>query len=233
MGLSKGFLTMKMPSARVALSTLVFSALTLVLGTSCKEEETKLFDEEGVWALESYALDGLTFTQIDQVRKNTFLLRFSPGDGVVAAANCFASGSSTSVNEATCTINKNSAEWECRCYAYEFTDSTMVWQEFAPGETPPPVGNPTNNDSGGSDEAGDEGGDGGGAHQITIEETDSSGTYRYVNLPEGLFDSDGMTSKHVFRIKADSVWTGADIDEDEVNDLDECSMSCFPSMAGG
>ncbi len=207
-----------MSRARPVLSAaLVLTFLPLVTATSgCKEEETRLFDEAGVWALEEYSLAGAGFQSIDQVRENRFLLRFSPGDGVVAAASCHAEGSSNGVNDATCSLNKAISTWDCRCFAYEFDESRMVWQEFAPGDEPSPVGDPLIEDS--------------GAHELMVDAANAARTFQYFSLPEGLFDSDGTTSKHVFQIKADNLWTGVDVNEDGVLDLEACSMSCFPSM---
>ncbi|NVB39363.1 hypothetical protein G6O69_16085 [Pseudenhygromyxa sp. WMMC2535] len=193
--------------------------------SSCKEEDTRLFDEEGVWALESYSLLGTGYQSIDQLRKNLFLLNFSSGDGVVAAANCHSEGGGSGVNEANCVDGANST-WDCRCFAYEYDESRMVWQEFTPGDAPPAVGFPDNAADGGDE--GDE--EGSGAHEILLEATGATQTYEFASLPEGLFDSDGSISKHVFQKKADTIWTAADIDEDGTPDLDECAMSCFPSL---
>ncbi|MCA9685556.1 MAG: hypothetical protein KC457_25480 [Myxococcales bacterium] len=208
-----------MSSARLALtSTLVLTSLAGLLSLGgCAEEDTRLFDETGVWSLEQYTLAGTGFENIDQVRKNHYLLRFSPDDKVVAAANCYTQGSSNSnVNDSSCELNKALAVWDCHCYAYVYDNSRMVWQEFAPGENPPKVASPTPDGSTGS-------------HELFVETTDSKNTYEFVSLPEGLFNSDGSTSRHIFQQKADTLWE-VDINEDGTLDLDQCSMDCFPSM---
>jgi hypothetical protein len=211
-----------MSSIRFALtSTLVATALLSL--TSCKEEDNRLFEEGGVWALQAFTLDGTAIMDLDAQRRNHFLLRFSPDDGVVATAACKVSPSET-VTDSSCGFNSIDAEWECHCFAYEFDNSIMRWQEFAPGENPPPVGAP----------AGDGETDGmtAGSHEIELEEAKASGTYQYFPLPEGIFGSDGVTSKHVFQSRAESVWTGADINEDDAPDLDGCTQACFPSLRG-
>ncbi|HLT35191.1 MAG TPA: hypothetical protein VK034_02875, partial [Enhygromyxa sp.] len=62
-------------SRSVAIAALL--AATAIL-TGCPEEDTRLFDETGVWALERYSLDGGMYIDISQNRKNKFLLRFKP-----------------------------------------------------------------------------------------------------------------------------------------------------------
>jgi hypothetical protein len=45
--------------------------------------DTRLFDETGVWALDRYSLDGTPYQEINQGRKDRFLLRFEPDDAVI------------------------------------------------------------------------------------------------------------------------------------------------------
>jgi hypothetical protein len=104
----------------------------------------------------------------------------------------------------------------------------MIWQEFAPGDTPPAVGA-----VGGGDGTGTDGGMDSGAHEVNLSPYGTtSATYQFDTLPLGLFNSDGDLSKHVFQIKAETIWTTVDVDEDGTLDLEECSKSCFPSEAG-
>jgi len=218
-----------MPSSRALTPTGVLLAFAALTG--CAEEDTRLFDETGVWTLEKYTLDGSPFKDIDQNRKNRFLLRFKPADGpgeedeeqgVVAAAACHETGSDVDVDASTC-VNAGLATWSCQCFTYTYEGSTMVWQEFEPNTSPPLIGAPTSGETGGD-------GDGGGAHTLTVAGFEgAAATYQFVSLPEGLFNSDGEISKHVFQLKAEKVWTEVDIDGDETPDLDACSMSCFPS----
>lgn len=214
-----------MPSSR-ALSTLgVFLAFTALTG--CPEEDTRLFDETGVWTLEKYTLDGSPFSDVDQNRKNRFLLRFKPEDGVLASAACHEMGTEVSVGGSTC-VNAGLSEWECRCFAYTYENDDMRWQEFEPNTTPPTVGS---SGTGGDSETEEEGGGGGGdAHSLTVAAFENAAsTYQFISLPNTLFNSDGQVSKHVFQIKADSVWTEVDVNTDGTPDLEACSMSCFPS----
>jgi hypothetical protein len=215
-----------MSSSRAITTAAVIVALASL--TSCKEEDTRLFDETGVWTLEKYSLDGTPFQDVTQSRKNHFLLRFKPDDGVVAASACHEDGTDVDVNGSSCT-NASVATWSCQCFAYTYEGSTMVWQEFQPGEPPPEVGSPA------GDGTGDTGGTmGGGAHELTVEAFgDSTATYTFASLPMGLFNSDGDLSKHVFTLKADSVWFDVDINQDGTADHDECNSLCFPSEAGG
>ena len=212
-----------MSSARlVATAALLAATATL---TGCPEEDTRLFDETGVWALEQYSVDGGPYVEISQNRKNRFLLRFKPDDGVVAAAACHEQNTTVNVNSSNCT-NAALSTWTCQCFAYTYDNNRMVWQEFAPGDPVPPVGAP------GSD--GETEGEGSGAQEIILAApTGTSSTYEFSSLPMGLFNSDGMVSKHIFQIKADGLWIDTDIDMDGVLDLEACSQSCFPSEASG
>lgn len=212
-----------MSSARlVAIAALLAATATL---TSCTEEDTRLFDETGVWALEQYSLDGGPYVDIAQNRKHRFLLRFKPDDGVVAAAACHEQATEPDVNSSNCT-NTGLSTWTCQCFAYTYDKDRMVWQEFAPGDDVPPVGAP------GAD--GETEGEAGGAHELFLAApTGTTATYEFSSLPLGLFDSDGTNSKHVFQIKADTLWTETDINEDGTMDLEACSQSCFPSEASG
>ncbi|MFO7567588.1 MAG: hypothetical protein R6X02_33395 [Enhygromyxa sp.] len=201
--------------------TAAFLAATATLA-GCTEEDTRLFDETGVWTLERYSLDGGPYVDIAQIRKNLFLLRFKPDDGVVAAAACHEQNTEVNVNASSC-LNAGLSQWSCQCFSYTYENNRMVWQEFTPGEAPPPVGA-----VGGDGET--DGAEGGGAHELFLAApAGTTSTYEFSSLPPGLFNSDGMLSKHVFQIKADSVWTGVDKNEDGTLDLEACSQSCFPS----
>ena len=201
-------------------ATAAFLAATATL-TGCTEEDTRLFDETGVWALESYSLEGGPYVDIAQNRKNRFLIRFSPGDKVVAASACHEMGTTVDVNSSNCT-NAPLSTWSCQCFSYTYDEDRMVWQEFQPGDTPPPVGAP------GGD--GDTEGGGEGAHELFVEAvTGAASTFQFQSLPSTLFNSNGTSSKYVFQLKADTVWTNADVNGDGTPDLDACSASCFPS----
>jgi hypothetical protein len=213
-----------MSSFRFVATAAFLAAIATLTGTGCgPDEDTRLFDETGVWALERHSLDGGPYTDISQNRKNRFLLRFSPGDQVVAAAACYEQGTTVNVNSSNCT-NAPLSTWSCQCFSYTYANDRMVWQEFTPGDTPPPVGAPSGD--------GDTEGGGSGAHELFVAAvTGASSTYEFNSLPAGLFGSDGVASRHVFQIKADSIWTNVDVNGDGTNDLEACAMSCFPSEA--
>jgi hypothetical protein len=209
-----------MSSARLVATAALLAATAILTGSSCKEEDTRLFDETGVWALEQYSLDGGPYIEIAQNRKNRFLLRFKPDDGVVAAAACHESGTTVNVNSSNCT-NAALSEWTCQCFAYVYDNNRMVWQEFMPGEPVPPVSPPATGET--------EGG-GMGGHELFVEAPmGTSYTYEFASLPADLFNSNGDLSKFIFQIKADTIWTAVDIDTDMTPDLEACSQSCFPS----
>ena len=210
-----------MSYARITNVYLVATAAVLAL-VSCQEEDTRLFDENGVWALERYSLDGTPYQDINQGRKNRFLLRFKPDDGVVAAAACHEQGDDVDVNASSCT-NATLATWSCQCFSYTYEGSRMVWQEFAPGDTPPPVGAVGSGETDDTDAT---------AHEVELSVFgETAATYQFDSLPPGLFNSDGDLSKHVFQIKADTVWTDVDVNGDMTLDLEMCSSLCFPSEA--
>ncbi|KIG12712.1 hypothetical protein DB30_01070 [Enhygromyxa salina] len=219
-----------MSSSRVVTTVaVVVVSLATSFASGCKAEDTRLFDETGVWTLEKFTLDGSPYQDITQGRKNRFLLRFMPTPGIeppdlmgglVAAASCHEMGTMIDIKGSTC-VNAGLSTWDCQCFAYTFEESKMVWQEFDPGQPPPVVGVPPADDEGGA-EFGD-------AHAIEVSAFgSSSSTFEFYSLPAGLFNSDGENARHVFQLKADSVWTDVDINGDDVPDLDECSASCFP-----
>ncbi|PRQ09635.1 hypothetical protein [Enhygromyxa salina] len=222
-----------MSSSRVVTTVAaVVVSLATSFSSGCKAEDNRLFDETGVWTLEKYSLDGTPYEDITQGRKNRFLLRFMPTAGIeppdlmgglVAAAACHEEGTNVDIKASTC-VNAEFSTWSCQCFAYTFEESKMVWQEYDPGQTPPVVGVPPAGD--GTDEGGGEFGD---AIEIEVSAFGSStSTYEFSSLPTGLFNSDGENARHVFQLKADSVWTDVDINGDDVPDLEECSALCFP-----
>jgi hypothetical protein len=184
-------------------------------GTEETGDEPTLFDERGVWSVEQYALDGGPLVDISAVRANRFLLRFKPEDQVVAAAACAEQDTDVDINGSNCT-NAALASWSCECFAYTFAGEQMVWQAFTPvpGEPPPTVG--------------------ASGHALTVAVPPGGGSsYEFRPLPPGLFNSDGVVSKHVFQHKADEIWTDVDVNVDGTPDLEACSRSCFASEAGG
>lgn len=189
-------------------------ALPLML-TACGEpEDLRVFNEVGTWSMQRFALDGTNWEPVDQMaRDNAFLLRFDPteGSGVVAAASCGAGGS-FSVKASTCRIALESdRSWQCRCFSYLHEQKNiMEWQEFAPGDAPPPVVSETGEDGG-------EGGDTEGDPSDTIavqKDPEINGAVLFQPLPyttpvwtmDGLFNSDGMSSRYQFLQKSDTVF---------------------------
>lgn len=206
-------------SSRLVAPAALLAATAALIG--CKEEDTRLFDEDGVWALDRYALDGGAYVPVAQTRKNLFLLRFKSEDGVVAAAACHEQNTEVNVNGSNCT-NEGLSTWTCQCFAYTYDENRMVWQEFAPGDPKPEVGTP------GVDP--DTDGDAVAAQEIFLSApAGSTATYEFFPLPAGLFNSDGMVSKYVFQVKADGLWTDTDKNGDGTLDLEACSQACFPS----
>jgi hypothetical protein len=215
-----------MPNARSSLPMFMFATAAVLALGGCPEEDTRLFDETGVWTLDRYSLDGTPYQEINQGRKNRFLLRFKPDDAVVAAAACHEQGFEVDVNSSSCT-NAALSTWSCQCFSYTYEGSQMIWQEFAPGDTPPPVG------AVGGGDGTDSGGTEGSAHAVNLSAFgETAATYQFDTLPLGLFNSDGELSKHVFQVKADTIWTMIDLNDDGMLDLEECSSLCFPSEAG-
>jgi hypothetical protein len=211
-----------MVSIRFVVSAALLGLSATLMG--CAEEDTRLFDETGVWTLENYSLDGGPFVDIAQNRKNRFLLRFKPDDNVVAAAACHEQGTDVDVNGSNCT-NAGLSEWTCQCFAYTYDKDRMVWQEFDPGQEPPHVDPPmTSGETEGEPTE--------GSHELFVSAVaGTTSTYEFASLPLDLFNSDGQLSRHVFQIKAESVWTKEDLDDDGIADLEACSQSCFPSEA--
>src|SRR5262245_46462054 len=107
-----------MSYARNINASIVATAAILAL-TGCKEEPLPLFDEDGVWALEKYSLDGTPYEDINQGRKNRFLLRFKSSDMVVAAAACHEMNDDVDPDSSSCT-NATLSEWSCQCFSYTF-----------------------------------------------------------------------------------------------------------------
>lgn len=191
-------------------STLTFSTCLVLfaLASGCKEEPQDLFDETGVWSVEKYAIDGGQLNDVPQERKNAFQANFNPDLGVVAIGSCF-SAANQDIDSAICHSNPAAAYWECKCFAYSFSESRMVWQPFEPGQEIPEVGDPEL--------------EGSGAIEVTVEEFPELGRgYMFYQIPEGVFSSDGVVSKFVLQQKSLSIW-----DESDPPGLGECSVACF------
>lgn len=152
-------------------------ALTVLAG-ACKEEgRDVLFEENGTWALFQYDIEGKGLEPFDTAaRVDKFLLHFDMEAGVVAAASCVDSMDRTDLTTTLCDVDK----FECRCFAYTYEKSTMTFAEEVPGGDPKTT-------------------------TINLESYPGyNSTYLFEPLPEGLFNSDGTSSKYLFQARGDS-----------------------------
>ncbi len=186
----------------------------------------KLFDEDGVWELDAFALGGSGLEQLADLRGGEFLMRFDNENRVVQTAMCANNERATPTNSECEGVSDS--QWYCHCFAYDFVEEEMAWLEFEAGATPPvvKVGDAQQVDAGGGDEetAGDtdtdgageeggaeEGGDeappAGGIHPLTVAEiAGAAATIDFTPLPLEVFGSNGTTSKYTFVKKAGSVY---------------------------
>lgn len=174
-------------------------ALTVLAG-ACKEEgRDVLFEEDGTWALFQYDIEGKGLEPFDAAaRVDKFLLRFDTEAGVVAAASCLDSMDRTDLTQTLCDVGM----FQCRCFSYTYEKSTMTWTEVAP-----------------------EGGEVADPKTTTIALEPYPGfnsTFLFEPLPEGLFNSDGTTSKYLFQSRGNSLFmpTGC---------LDACGIAPAPA----
>lgn len=190
-------------------SVFALLALTLPLPlASCSEEEFPvLFEEEGVWALTHFDIEGTgefeTFSS--GLRRDKFLLNFRRTSGAeqqpagkLAAASCRDDNGDESVLTAQCNQG-----YACRCFDYTYGESQMVWREYAgEGETlyepmkdDPPPGDPV---------------------VVGLREFETANTYVFTPLPVYLFDSLGVGSSYRFQQRAMSVFAST-----------PCNQRCF------
>lgn len=187
------------------------STLSCTASSGCKEDEGpgKLFEEEGVWSLARYDLEGTGALQdINKTsRGDAFMLKFEPEKGVVSTASC---GEDEDKTPATsqCRLDPNSS-WFCRCFGYAFEESEMKWVEFEAGSLPPevmfddmmmmPAGTGTGGDTGAAMP--------GEPTIITVAELpDQASTIDFRPMPFGVFGSNGTSSRYVFQQKTPSVF---------------------------
>ena len=191
----------------------LFSLAALVTFSSCNgDPDTRLFDETGVWAMTHFSLDGAMLTEVPaNTELDAFLLKFDPNRGVVAAAACAQGSGSAAVGVSTCrrATTADDRTWLCRCYAYDYDESTMNWTEFAPGDEPPMPG-------GGGGTGGED-----ANTPITLSEfTEVNNSYQFQPMPDGgtlhedgLFESDGMTSRYIFLKRAETLFVESGCEE--------------------
>ena len=158
-------------------------ALTVLAG-ACKEEgRDVLFEEDGTWSLFQYDYEGKGLAPFDNAaRVDQFLLHFNMEAGVVAAASCLDSMDRTDLANTLCDLNK----FQCRCFEYTYEKSAMSWTEVEPkGGT---VADPKTTG-------------------ISLEDyPDFNSTYLFTPLPEGLFNSDGTSSRYLFQPRGNSLF---------------------------
>ena len=217
-----------------AFRTLFHGALiaTALSTAACADDPGpgKLFDEDGVWELQSFALDGSGLDQVASARGGELLMRFDNENRVVQTALC-ANNERATPADSECE-GVTDSQWFCRCFAYDFVEEEMAWLEFEAGGTPPvvKVGDAEQVDAGGGDEesagdtdtdtggeeggeegGGEEGGDeappAGGIHTLTVAEiVGAAATIDFTPLPLEVFGSNGTSSKFTFVKKAGSVY---------------------------
>lgn len=203
-------------------SALVAAALNLA-GCADDPGPGKLFEEDGVFELDRFDVTGSGLEELSTQKAKTFFLMFDGENKVVQTAMCSDDDTDNPTNSECTSITDS--RWICQCFGYGFEEDQMAWQAFEAGGTIPVVKvgeteveeeDPTagETDTDGGSGGGDEGGDGGdepapaGAiHQFTVAESAAeSATFDFTPLPEGVFGSDGLTSKFVFQKKARSLF---------------------------
>lgn len=180
-----------MSRTRALSTTLLFAALPLF---GCgPEEDTRLFDEEGVWTLTQFDLGGQGLTAVDNnSRKDAFLLKMDSTRRIGAAAAC-GNGDNFSVNSSLCkTLPEDAREWQCTCFRYDYDDDVMTAIVF-PNEGPIPPKPSTGMENENGDVAVD--------IQLNVNESVAN-SYIFAPLPKGVFDSDGEISRYVFQQRA-------------------------------
>jgi len=209
------------PRSSSAFRTLIRGALiaATVHMAACADDPGpgKLFEEDGVFELRRFALEGSGLEEVSGNRAKTFFLKFDEAAGVVQTAMC----SNDDIDDPTnseCTGFTDSL-WMCQCFGYGFEEDQMAWQGFEAGGTVPivkvgqeeveedPIEGDTDTDGGsggGDDEPAPEAG---GIHQFTVAESaGEAATFDFTPLPAGVFGSDGLVSKFVFQKKAGSLF---------------------------
>jgi len=184
--------------------------LSLSVG-ACKEDPPtpKLFQEDGVWSVVNYDLTGSgDLKEIDTMnRRDAFMLHFDATEQVVTTASCVEDATDTPASS-TCLLTPTTTEWLCQCFGYDFVRDEMLWREFDAGDIPPDVSLADLDDPGGGMASGTDGGGGDGDDTLIslAEIPDVSSTYNFRPLPEGVFGSDGESSRYIFEARAASLF---------------------------
>lgn len=210
----------------------VLAVLGLAAG-ACKEDPPtpKLFDEQGVWSVIVYDLEG-TGAQADidvDTRRDSFLFKFDKSEKVVQTAACIETDADT-VADSLCLRTPDDTHWSCRCFAYDFVEDQQLWREFNAGDIPPEVKLSDADDPAGGETGGTSSGGGGGGTGDTLvqvsEIEDVNSTFNFRPLPEGVFGSNGISSRFVMQKRADSLFDKVSMDPDG-------RPGCEPCVAGG
>lgn len=197
-------------------------ALPILASAGCKEEGPgTLFDEEGTWVLSFFKIEDGDFIGGfgSPLREGKYMIFFDKTAKIVAAAACNDSMGSQGVTESQCDLPKEAGGYYCRCFNYEFEDDQMTWTEFVPeGQPAPPTPDEDQQMMGATPpDAG---------VRLTVEEyspDEFNDTYRFTSLPFGVFDSNGVTSEHVFQGRAESVF-------DSTGCRDVCGIAAAAEM---
>jgi hypothetical protein len=210
---------------RPSLSLLAVLGLGLTAG-ACADDPPppKLFQEDGTWSVVRYDLTGGgQLREVDvMTRRDAFMLHFDASAKVVTTAACIESPADN-VSNSLCLINPQDTRWDCRCFAYDFVREEQLWQEFNAGDLPPKVSLSSSDDAAAGDS---EGGGGGGDNEtyVTVGEVpDVSSTYSFRPLPDGVFGSNGMSSRFIVQKKANSLF-------DRVFDDPDGRATCTPCI---
>lgn len=189
-----------------ALLTAACAGTVVVVG--CQEEPQPLFDEDaGAWVLQLFRLEAGDdigdFGSTDRTEK--YFISYDKAKQIVAAATCNDSSGNQSVTESLCDLSGPEG-YTCRCFNYEFDQTSMTWTEFkVDGQPPPPEPDEEQQGMGALPV--------GTPYQIALDIYQGySNTYRYRPLPFGLFDSNGHDSEYVFQLRDKSKFaaTGCD-----------------------
>jgi hypothetical protein len=115
--------------------------------SGCAEDEVgKLFDENGVWSLVEYDLEGTsTYESLPDSRSGGFLMRFNPGLDKVAVASCqddqnVTDGVPGDVDGTLCGLGGEFKGFYCDCFLYVFEESQMCWKHADAGGGMPEIG---------------------------------------------------------------------------------------------
>lgn len=212
-------------------SSLVLGALGLCLTVgACKDDPPtpKLFEEDGVWSTVRYDLTGGgSLTAVDTAnRKDAFMLSFDAAERVVTTAACIERDSDTPANS-TCALTPSTTRWDCRCFAYDFVREEMLWREFVPGDVPPTVSLSAADAPPASDDTGTGDGGGGGddldTNVFVADVMEVGSTYSFRPLPDGVFGSNGESSRFILQQRAASVF-------DRVYDDPQGRPTCEPCV---